>query len=338
MRTFVLPFAVGLVLAYLLKPIVRWLEPRLPPRNKWPGFRRVSAIIITFILVLGIIGGFLYLIVTAVIDAAGLLVESAPYFLSQSLYQIQQWFDKLVSMLPLELEGLFGTDAVELGAVIGDAIKDFFSTSLTSVPNTINVIMGFAVLPFFLFYILKDSEKLYEGFFSVFTPSAAVHGKAVFSILENVIGRWVRAVLMLGLIVGYFTFVGLLLIDVPFALPLALLNGICEMIPTLGPWIGGIIGGIVVLAVAPDKLIWVILLYVGIQLLENNLLVPKVQSAYLRIHPAAMIVLIVFGLKVAGFWGILLIGPLTATIVEIIKYARKVVKEKETAITITQST
>ena len=93
-------------------------------------------------------------------------------------------------------------------------------------------------------------------------------------------------------------------------------------IPIIGPWIGGGVAVIVTLAVVPEKAIWVAVLFVCVQLLENNLLVPKIQSAYLRIHPAVMVFLLVLGAYVAGFWGLLIIGPLTATLVEIFKYIR----------------
>jgi predicted PurR-regulated permease PerM len=70
---------------------------------------------------------------------------------------------------------------------------------------------------------------------------------------------------------------------------------------------------------------------VVVQLLENNLLVPRVQSAYLHIHPVIMIVLLVFGAYIAGFWGLLLAGPLVATLVEIFKYIRdRYTKKAET--------
>ena len=103
---------------------------------------------------------------------------------------------------------------------------------------------------------------------------------------------------------------------------LGLLAGVTEMIPTIGPWIGGIVAGIVTLAISPDKIFWVILLFVAIQLVENHLLVPKVQGTFLHIHPAVMLFLLVLGIYMAGFWGALLIGPLTALLVELFKYVR----------------
>jgi predicted PurR-regulated permease PerM len=320
MRLFVLPFAVGLVLAYLLMPLVSWLEKRLPPRRKWPGFRRVVAILLSFLLVIAIIGGFLYIIISALIQASANLVESAPYFLGQSIVRIQEWLQRVTADLPVAVQEEINRELVAGGISLGNWIRDTLMRSVSNIPATFTIILGFAVVPFFLFYILKDAESMKRSMVTALPASVSRHGRNVVSIIERVVGRYIKAQLMLGLIVGYFSFIGLLLLEAPFPLALALLAGVAEMVPTLGPWIGGAVAVIVTLALDPDKALWVVFLYLGIQLLENNLLVPKVQSAYLHIHPAVMIVLLVFGAYIAGFWGILLIGPLAATLVEIFKY------------------
>jgi predicted PurR-regulated permease PerM len=320
MRLFALPFAAGLILAYLLTPMVAWLEKRLPPRNKWAGFRRVIAILLSFILVLAVIGGFLYIVISAVINAASILVNSAPYFFGQSIVRIQDWFQAVTAGLPEVVQQEINRDLVEGGVSLGNWIRDSLFNSISNIPGTFKVILGFAVVPFFLFYVLKDAETMKKSLVSALPAGVSRHGRNVVNIVERVVGRYIRSQLMLGLIVGYFTFIGLLLLKVPFSLALALLAGVMEMVPTLGPWIAGAVAVIVTLALAPEKALWVALLALGIQLLENNLLVPKIQSAYLRIHPAVMIVLLVFGAYVAGFWGILIIGPLVATIIELYKY------------------
>jgi predicted PurR-regulated permease PerM len=322
LRTIVLPFATGLVLAYLLIPIVSWLERKLPPRGKWPSFKRVFSVLVTFILLICIIGGFAYFVVTAVVDASVVLLKGTPYFIGKSLYQVQQWFEGIIETLPVEIQEEVSEALVEEGVNLGKYIRDALMGTVSSIPRTFGMFLGFAVLPFFLFYVMKDSERLKKGFASAVTPSIAAHGREILTIVERVLGRYIRAQIMLGVIVAYFVFIGLMVLDVPFALALALLAGVTELIPTLGPWIGGGIAVIVTLAMAPDKALWVAVLFVVIQLLENNLLVPKVQSAYLRIHPAIMIALLVLGAYLAGFWGLLLIGPLVATAVEILRYVR----------------
>jgi predicted PurR-regulated permease PerM len=79
--------------------------------------------------------------------------------------------------------------------------------------------------------------------------------------------------------------------------------------PIIGPWIGGAAGILVALATAPDKVLWVILLYLAIQLLENSLLVPRIQGDALKLHPIAVMIIIVVGSQLFGIWGIIL-GPL----------------------------
>jgi len=268
-RTVVLPFAFGLVLAYLLMPIVSWLEKTLPRPRRW----------------------------------------------------LEGWLEGLRQQFPLEIRQQVDRALLEGGATLGNNIRDAILGSIGDVPRTFSTIFGFAALPFFLFYILKDSERLKGGIRSALTPGTAEHVRNIVSIVERVLGRYIRAQLMLGLIVAYFAFIGLaFVIKIQFAPVLAILAGIGELIPTLGPWISGAVAVIVTLAIAPEKALWVAVLFLGIQLVENSLLVPKIQSAYLHIHPAIMIVLLVLGAYVAGFWGLLLAGPLAATAIEIYKY------------------
>ena len=322
LRTVVLPFATGLVLAYLLMPAVSWLERKLPPQGKWLNFKRVFSVLLAFILLICIIGGFAYFIVTAVIDASVTLLENAPYFIGKSLHQVQVWLEGVRQQLPSEIRQELDKVLLEGGVSLGRYIRGALLGVVSSLPRTFTMILGFATLPFFLFYILKDSERLKKGFASALTPGTAQHARNVVNVVEGVLGRWIRAQIMLGVIVAYLSFIGLLVLKVPFATALALLAGVTEVIPTLGPWIGGGIAVIVTLAMAPEKAIWVAVLFVAVQLVENNLLVPKIQSAYLRIHPAIMVLLLVFGAYIAGIWGLLIVGPLVATLVEIFKYVR----------------
>jgi predicted PurR-regulated permease PerM len=194
--------------------------------------------------------------------------------------------------------------------------------TLEFIPTTVNFVLAFISLPIFLFFILKDSKQLKEGFYSYLTPGVAFHTRNVFSIIDKVMGRYIRAQLLLGLVVAILVFIGLSILKIRLAAPLAVIAGITELIPILGPWIGGLAGVLVALATVPEKVIWVAVVYLAVQQLENLLLVPRIQGGYLHINPAILMVLIVLGSYLAGIWGIILIAPVTATIVEIYKYVR----------------
>jgi len=331
LRMAVLPFLLGLVFAYLFLPVTSWVEKKLPRQGRWTGFKRVFTILLLFIVLLALFGFFAYYVVTVVIDASMILLENAPNIITKSADSIQQWLEGLRLQFAPEIWEEVEKAIANAGKAIGESIQNALVKGIISVPNTFSVVLGFAALPFFLFYIMKDSERLKRGFYSAFTPWTAEHLKNILSIIERVLGRYIRAQLMLSLIVAYLVFVGLLILGIQYAPVLAMVAGITELIPTLGPWIGGAVAVIVTLAIAPDKAIWVAILFVSVQMLENYFLVPRVQSAYLRIHPAVMIFLLVLGAYIAGFWGLLLAAPLTATVVAIYKYVYQQYQQTENA-------
>ena len=329
LRSAVLPFVVGLVLAYLFLPIISWIEKRLPRQAKWRQTKRVSLIILIFIIILGLVALLSFYIVTAVVDAFLVLVSNASYYVSAGLAQLQEWTEFLRYQFPPEVQKQVDEILIDVGAALGNAVQGIFAKGISFIPTTFSLIFGFGALPIFLFYILKDSEKLTSGFYSAFPSWVAEHAKNIMAIIERVLGRYIRAQLLLAFIVGYLCFIGLLVLRIDFAPVLAAFAGITELIPIVGPWISGIAAVIVTLALAPEKAIWVALLFLLVQLLENNLLVPRVQGAYLRINPAIAIFLLVLGTYIAGFWGLILAVPLTATIMEIYKYTRRCIKETE---------
>ncbi len=329
LRTVIFPFALGLVFAYLLSPIITWMEAKFPKPGRWQGFKRVLSILIIFFILLLLLAVFFYAIATAVIDASLNLATGAPYFISQSLYQITEWLEVIREQFPPDIRAEVDRALLEAGVAMGNAIRDALVKGISFAPETFSLVFGLAALPLFLFYALKDSDKIKANAYSAFTPGIAEHVRNLVSIIERVLGRYIRAQLMLGLIVGYLIFIGLLILKIPFAPVLAILAGIGELIPTLGPWISGAAVAIIALAMAPDKVIWVIVLFLSVQLLENGLLVPRVQGGYLRIHPALMIFMLVLGAYLAGFWGLLLAGPLTATVVAIYKYIQQRYQEEK---------
>ena len=329
LRGALFPFILGLVFVYLLLPIISSVEEKLPRQGKWQRTKRVCLILLLFLVILGLVAFLSYYIVTAVINAFSVLLQNAPQYISGGILSLQEWTEVFRQQFPPEMQQQVDKFILDAGTALGNAIRDAFIRGVSFVPTTFSLVFGFVSLPIFLFYILKDSEKLNQGFYSALSPWVAEHTKNVVSIIERVLGRYIRAQLTLGFIVAYFSFIGLLILRIPFAPVLAVFAGVTELIPILGPWIGGAAAVVVTLAVAPEKAIWVALLFLFIQLFENNLLVPRIQGGYLRIHPAILIVLLVLGAYIAGFWGILLAAPLTATIVEIYKYVRQSLKVEE---------
>jgi len=328
-RSVMLPFICGLVLAYLLYPIVSWLERRLPGKSRWLSARRASLIAGLFIIILVVVGLFTFYIITGVVSSFSILLKNAPQYFSEGLQTLRGWLEGFQRWLPPEIQQQVGGSSQDVGTILGNALRSTFGKGISYISGTFGLILGFIALPVFLFYVLKDWEKLSSGFYSAFPPQMAEHVRGVVAVIDKVLGRWIRAQLVLSAVVAVLSFIGLAALGITLAPALAVLQGIMEFVPILGPWIGGAVGVIVTLAIAPEKVIGVAVVYLAVQLLENIFLVPRIHGGYLKIHPAMILVLLPLGAYIAGLWGIILVVPLTATVVEIYKYVRQSLMAQE---------
>jgi predicted PurR-regulated permease PerM len=171
-----------------------------------------------------------------------------------------------------------------------------------------------------VFYLLKDREAAVGGFYSLLPADARRHARNVVAIANDVLGAYIRAQLTLGVIVGAVVFLGLFALGIRFAALLGLIAGVFELIPIIGPLLGAIPGVLVALATSPADVLWVILLYAGVQLVENWVLVPRIQGRAVDIHPAIVMLLLVISSEVAGLWGVVVAVPLAAVARDVFLY------------------
>ncbi len=236
--------------------------------------------------------------------------------------------NSLRQVIPPQLQDQVDSYLASLPGTIGNALESGFLSGFSYISGTFGLILGFVSLPVFLFYILKDAEKLSQSFYSGMSSWTAEHARAIMRIIYDVLGRYIRSSIVLGLAVGIADFIGLMVLGIPFAPALAAWAAVTELVPILGPWLGGAAGGIVTLATAPNKFIWVVILYFAVQVLEGNVLVPRIHGQYLQVHPAIILVLLVVGAHFAGLWGILLIVPVTSTLVRLFRYISMTTKKE----------
>jgi predicted PurR-regulated permease PerM len=314
------PFAIGGALAYMLFPVVRVLERVMPWQEKRPTLRRVIAIAIVIVGALGIIAGSLALIIPQIVNEATAFIADLPEFFQAAQATVGQLNRQYTERIPEGIkqnieEGLANAANILLGSV-----QDAFLRVAGFITNSFSLVIGLSIIPIFLFYLLKDQQTLSDGIYAPVPVAIRPHLRNVASIINQTIGSYIRGQLLLGLVVGTLATLGLFLLGIPFQVLLGIVAGISELIPVIGPWMGGAVGVLVTLAMAPEKVIWVILLYLGIQVLENSLLVPRIQGNALNLHPIAVMVVIVIGSHLFGLWGVI-VGPLVAAVAkEVIKY------------------
>jgi predicted PurR-regulated permease PerM len=325
LRSVLAPFIVGFILAYLLLPIIRWVEKRLPGTGKEAKQKqliRISVIVVVYLLTLAVIGLLVFYIVTLVGKAFGTLAQDASQIIPNGLDAITQWLKSIPLLSNPSVQHNIDIYSAKVNAALPGLLNDFLTRGVKIVQSSAGMIFGFIIMPIFIFFILKDWDRLRDRFYAGLPLWARPHTKSIFFILQNAVVRYIRGQLLLGLAVGLLVFAMLMILRIDFALPLAVFAAAMELVPTIGPLLGASLAIVVTLATAPDKVIWVAPGYLVIQLIENQLLGPRIQSSQMEIHPAFLLILIVLGAHFAGILGFIIVLPLSMAILKIFKYFR----------------
>jgi predicted PurR-regulated permease PerM len=159
------------------------------------------------------------------------------------------------------------------------------------------------------FYLLVEWKTFVKLASSPFSGSQEKKVSNLIIKIEKGLGAWVRGQLALSIIVGVVTYIGLTILAVPYALPLALIAGIFEIIPLIGPIISAIPAILIGLTVSPAIALAAMALFIVVQQLENNLIVPMVMSKVVGLQPPVVIIALLIGAKLNGIGGAFLAIP-----------------------------
>lgn len=199
----------------------------------------------------------------------------------------------------------------ELNTVVS-SVGSSFGVIYSVVNMTFNGVLTIFTILVMSFYLMIERPQLHNKL-AWFTnnPQHLVTFKEYINSIETQLGGWVRAQLILMFSIFALTFTSLTLISVPYALPLALLAGLLEIVPNLGPTISMLPALFVAyVSFGPVMMGIVFLIYIIIQQLENNVLVPRVMQANANVNSLVAITVIIIGLSIGGVIGALLAIPL----------------------------
>jgi predicted PurR-regulated permease PerM len=219
--------------------------------------------------------------------------------------------------------------AEQIGSQLGSVAQGLLNRTFGITRNMFTVILGYVVVPFWLFYVLKDRHQLGPAIKNWFPPALRTDVDNCIEITRRAIGSYVRAQLTLGLFIGVVTTLGLWALGIPFNIILGLIAGVTELIPVIGPILGAVPAIIVTIALEPEKTVWVVLFYLAVQQIENAVLVPRIQGNAVNVHPAVIIVLLVVAQQLWGFFGMVIIVPLAAATRDLYKYIYGRLRERE---------
>jgi predicted PurR-regulated permease PerM len=317
-RAALFPFVLGVAIAYVMAPAINWIAAVIPFRRSRPYLARAIAILALYAGFAGAMVGLGFLFIPDAIDEIEQFFDGLPDTIDRVREELDDLYDEYI---PEEhhdtvdgwLEGA-GDGAGDWAAGLGDDV-------LRVLGSTFTIILGYLTIPIWLFFTVRDHPRGVRSFIGMFPPEWRHDVRNALGIVDATFRNYIRAMLIQGVIVGVMAYIALRILDVRYPIGLAVIAGITEMIPIIGPIIGAIPAVLVAFAQDPVKGLWVALAFLIIQQIENNLLVPKIQGDFLRLHPGVIIVLLVVAGSVGGFVFVLFAVPVASMLRDLYQYA-----------------
>ncbi len=308
------------LIAYVLLPLTNVIVRVMPWRESRPELSRGIAVGFIFVVAAGIFAGSLALVIPPTIEQSREFIDEFPTFFNSARATIEGWIGEYRELVPEDVRAQIEQDLAGMGSVVVDAAWQVLPRTFGLVSGTFSLVIGLATMPMLIFYLVKDSREIGSSLLTPFPKAVRPYLLDIAKIAENTLGGYLRGQLILALAIGIAVTAGLVAMGVPFAFLLGVVAGLTALIPIVGPFIGAAVAILVTLATAPEKLVWVGLLYLGVQLVENTLLAPRIQANALNLHPIAVIFVIIVGGHFFGIWGIVLGPPLVSMVKDIVRY------------------
>jgi predicted PurR-regulated permease PerM len=299
-----------LLLALLLAFFLSFaLEPAVQYLSKRRGWKRSTATAVVF-LGAGLLGlAFLAAVLTPLLTQTGSFFAKLPGWLDQVAARLNEWFGIELS-LDAALEDFDSLGSLIQGYAdeVGRGVVGFGSTVASAV-------LGMLAMGMFTFYLLADGPRLRRTLLSAVRPEVQHEVLRLWEVAIQKTGGYVYSRLLLALASAVFTYVVLLVIGVPFALPLALWVGVVsQAIPAVGTYLAAIAPVLVALFTDPIKAVWVLVALIAYQQIENFVLQPRITAKTMALHPAVAFGAVLAGAALLGAIGALIALPTAAII------------------------
>lgn len=303
----------AIVISSALDPVVSWLE-----RKKIPRILGTLAIYIVAIFLLALL---IYAVVPIALSELNSLINSLSVYIAEApldfidVSDISEWV------------GVFNESLNKISNILlsgGRSLVDITSKFLGGVIFTVSI--------FVLSFYLTVGRDGVERFLMTILPTAYEEKTIdLYARIRKKIGRWLGGQLLLSAAVGTLVFLGLWLLGVKYSLILGIIAGIFELIPYVGPIFSGSLAVLVALTDSLALGLYVLLLFIIIQQLENNIFVPAVMSLTTSLDPVVILIALLIGAQVFGFIGLILAVPAAVLLQELVEGWSEAKRRSQTA-------
>ncbi|PYZ95087.1 AI-2E family transporter [Salipaludibacillus keqinensis] len=294
---------VGGVLFYILRPLVRLMGRVMP---------HVLSIVIIFLLFAGLAATLITFVGPILVNQISNFVDNVPNIIDD----MEEWLNNMMEnewVTRIQNEEAFQEfDPSAITDNFSNILSNMGGNLLTFFSMLVNVVTLLVVLPFVLFFLLKDGDKLPDNILHFLPKEQTKEGEKIMKDMDSTLSAYIQGQAIVSVFVGILSLIAYLIIGVDYALILALIAMFTNLIPFIGPFIGTIPAVFVAFFNEPITALWVILAIVVIQQIESNLISPNVMGHKLSIHPLTIILLLILAANLAGLIGLILAIPFYA--------------------------
>lgn len=286
---------VALIFALIIAPAADWFEKKKIPRS--------IGVLIIYIIFFSLLALSIGIIVPPLVSEVKELTTNFSYLWGRITESFAVTGDyAATSPIPKMVE----KNLSALEAALTRAVGSAFSV----VTGFFGGIFSFIVILVIAFYMIVQGDTFKKLFYNFIPEKRQVFIVDILAKIQKKISLWARGQIILIFAVGLISFIGLKILGVKYALALGIFAGITEFIPYAGPFIGGTVAVFFALAQSPLKAFLVVILYILIQQLENNILTPKVMQRVVGVNPIMSIIALLIGFRLAGIPGAIFAIPI----------------------------
>jgi predicted PurR-regulated permease PerM len=303
-RLVVFTFFAAIVISTAIKPAADWLGRR--------GLSRLLSVLLVYLVLLALLAGFIFLLVPMILEQAVNIVPTLSDFYQDLRSLLVNARSRLVWRIGVQLPSQLSVEAPT-----GEAEEDTLGAVTQILNYAALAAQGvFTLVAVFLlsFYWTKDGDRTVRSLLALVPGRRRETLRELISAIEGKVGAFVRGQIILMISVGLMAMIAYLIIGLPNALLLALIAGVLEVVPILGPILGAVPAGLIAISMAPSKLLWVALATLIIQQLEGNLLVPRVMDRSVGVNNLVTFLALAAFTSLFGVAGAVLAIPLAAVI------------------------
>ncbi len=305
------PLVISIIITYVLRPIVDALSARKVPRS--------MSILLIYVVMAAAVA-------VAIINIAPMVLQQATGFIRQ-LPAYVGMFDSLLDHMSFAARVLPNGVRLGIEKALGSAevsLITWFSSALVGVKDVLGGLVSALVVPFLVFYLLKDYRFFTNLVVRLFKRDSRPTVERILEGIDESLGRYVRGQLLVMVIVGVAVFIGLLIVRMQNALLLSIIVGLTNIIPYIGPFLGAAPALFMALGISKAMLIKVLLVNLIVQQLEGNVFSPWIMGKTMNLHPLLILLAVMLAGEIGGVAGFVLAVPIVAVIKVIVEQVRQV--------------